>query len=222
MYPLIKLQDIKKSFFIQNRELQILKGISLEIMKGELISIIGASGSGKSTLMNIIGLMDRASSGTYFLEGKEVSSLSDDELSALRNRYIGFVFQQFHLIPYASALENVIVPSIYSDKPVRDVKHKAIKLLEKLSIGDRINNKPSQLSGGEQQRVAIARALINDPEIILADEPTGALDSKTSKEIMDIFLELNKGGKTVVIITHDPNIANMCKRVIKISDGVII
>jgi len=222
MLPLIQLKDIKKSFFVGNRELPILRGINLELYKGDMLSIIGTSGSGKTTLMNIIGLMDRASSGTYLLEGKDVSSLTDDELSSLRNQYIGFVFQQFHLIPYATALENVIVPTIYSDKPLKDVKQKAIKLLQELNMGNRINNKPTQLSGGEQQRVAIARALINDPEIILADEPTGALDSKTSHEIMDIFLELNRHGKTVVIITHDINIANMCKKIVKISDGIII
>lgn len=222
MLPLIQLKDIKKSFFIGNRELAILRGVNLELYRGDLLSIIGTSGSGKSTLMNILGLMDRASSGTYLLEGKDVSSLNDDELSSLRNQYIGFVFQQFHLIPYASALENVIIPTIYSDKPLKDVKQKAVKLLQALNMGNRINNKPTQLSGGEQQRVAIARALINDPEIILADEPTGALDSQTSKEIMEIFLVLNKQGKTVVIITHDINIANMCNKTIKISDGIII
>lgn len=222
MEPLIKLIDIKKSFFIENRELQILKGINLEVFKGELVSIIGTSGSGKTTLMNIIGLMDRPSSGTYLLDGKDVATLSDDEQSILRNRYIGFVFQQFHLIPYASALENVILPTIYAERPPKDVKARAIKLLQNLNLGERINNKPNQLSGGEQQRVAIARALINDPEIILADEPTGALDSKTSEEIMDIFLELNRQGKTVIIITHDPDIAGKCKRIVKISDGIIV
>jgi ABC-type lipoprotein export system ATPase subunit len=222
MEPLIKLVDIRKSFFIENRELQILKGINLEVFKGELISIIGTSGSGKTTLMNIIGLMDRPSSGTYLLDGKDVATLSDDEQSILRNRYIGFVFQQFHLIPYASALENVILPTIYAERPPKDVKARAIRLLQNLNLGERINNKPNQLSGGEQQRVAIARALINDPEIILADEPTGALDSKTSEEIMDIFLELNRQGKTVIIITHDPNIAGKCKRIVKISDGIIV
>ncbi|GAB4435155.1 MAG: ABC transporter ATP-binding protein [bacterium] len=222
MTPLIKLIDIKKSFFIENRELPILRGVNLEVMKGDLVSIIGASGSGKSTLMNIIGLMDKPTSGSYYLDGRDVSAFSDDELSSLRNRYIGFVFQQFHLIPYATALENVIVPTIYSEKPLKDVKHKAIKLLQSLNMGERINNRPNQLSGGEQQRVAIARALVNEPEIILADEPTGALDSKTSQEIMEIFLQLNQQGKTVIIITHDPNIANICKRVVKISDGIVI
>lgn len=222
MLPIIKLTDIKKSFFIENRELRILQGVNLEVARGDIISIIGTSGSGKSTLMNIIGLMDKATSGSYHLDGKDVSSLSDDDLSSLRNRYIGFVFQQFHLIPYATALENVIVPTIYSEKPIKDVKNKAIKLLQNLNMGERINNRPNQLSGGEQQRVAIARALINDPEIILADEPTGALDSKTSEEIMQIFLQLNGQGKTVVIITHDPNIAAICKKVIKISDGIVI
>ena len=172
--------------------------------------------------MNIIGLMDKPTSGSYLLQGKDVSLLSDDELSTLRNQYIGFVFQQFHLIPYASAIENVIVPTIYSDKTLDDVKQRAIKLLQDVNMGSRIHNKPTQLSGGEQQRVAIARALINNPEIILADEPTGALDSKTAREIIDIFLDLNKDGKTVIIITHDINIAKLCKKVVKISDGIVI
>lgn len=222
MLPIIKLIDIKKSFFIENRELRILQGVNLEVSRGDLVSVIGTSGSGKSTLMNIIGLMDKPTSGSYYLDGKDTNSLSDDELSLLRNRYIGFVFQQFHLIPYATALENVIVPTIYSEKPIKDVKNKAIKLLQSLNMSERTNNRPNQLSGGEQQRVAIARALINDPEIILADEPTGALDSKTSEEIMQIFLQLHQQGKTVIIITHDPNIAAMCKKVIKISDGIVI
>lgn len=222
MASLIELKDIKKSFFIEDRELPILRGVNLEIRSGDLVSIIGTSGSGKSTLMNIIGLMDKPTSGSYLLQGKDVSLLSDDELSSLRNQYIGFVFQQFHLIPYASALENVIVPTIYSDKTLEDVKQRAIKLLQNVNMGSRIYNKPTQLSGGEQQRVAIARALINNPEIILADEPTGALDSKTAREIIDIFLDLNKDGKTVIIITHDINIAKLCKKVVKISDGIVI
>lgn len=222
MASLIELKDIKKSFFIEDRELPILRGVNLEIRSGDLVSIIGTSGSGKSTLMNIIGLMDKPTSGSYLLQGKDVSLLSDDELSSHRNQYIGFVFQQFHLIPYASALENVIVPTIYSDKTLEDVKQRAIKLLQNVNMGSRIYNKPTQLSGGEQQRVAIARALINNPEIILADEPTGALDSKTAREIIDIFLDLNKDGKTVIIITHDINIAKLCKKVVKISDGIVI
>lgn len=222
MKELIKLIDIKKSFLIDSKEIQILKGINLTIYEGDFIAIIGASGSGKSTLMNIIGCMDRPTSGSYYLAGRDVLSLTDDELSLIRNEFIGFVFQQFHLIPYAKAIENVILPTIYSRKEQKHIKQRAIELLNMVKMGHRLNSKPNQLSGGEQQRVAIARALINDPKIILADEPTGALDTQTSHEIMDIFENLNKQGKTVIIITHELNIAERCKKIIKLSDGVII
>jgi putative ABC transport system ATP-binding protein len=220
--PLIKLINIKKSFFIGNKEIEVLKGINLDIYPNDSIAIIGQSGSGKTTLMNIIGCMDRATSGTYLFKGKDITTFSDDELSSIRNESIGFVFQQFHLIPYITSIDNVILPTIYSKKNITDVKNKAIKLLTELGMGDRIYNKPTQLSGGQQQRVAIARALINDPEIILADEPTGALDTKTSEEIMDILTDLNKKGKTLIIITHEPYIAKRCKKIIRISDGKIV
>jgi len=220
--PLIKLINIKKSFFIGNKEIEVLKGINLDIYPNDSIAIIGQSGSGKTTLMNIIGCMDRATSGTYLFKGKDITTFSDDELSSIRNESIGFVFQQFHLIPYITSIDNVILPTIYSKKNITDVKNKARKLLTELGMGDRIYNKPTQLSGGQQQRVAIARALINDPEIILADEPTGALDTKTSEEIMDILTDLNKKGKTLIIITHEPYIAKRCKKIIRISDGKIV
>lgn len=222
MKELIKLVDIRKSFYIDNKEIAVLKGINLTINEGDFVAIIGASGSGKSTLMNIIGCMDRATGGKYFLNDRDISELSDDELSLLRNEYIGFVFQQFHLISYATALENVILPTIYSRVEQKNIKQRAIELLKMVNMGHRINSRPGQLSGGEQQRVAIARALINNPQIILADEPTGALDSKTSQEIMDIFTELNKKGKTVIIITHEADIAARCKKTIKITDGIIL
>ncbi len=220
--PIIELKNLKKSFFIGNREIEVLKGIDLKIYKNESIAIIGQSGSGKTTLMNIIGCMDKATSGTYLFKGKDITTFSDDELSEIRNESIGFVFQQFHLIPYINALENVMLPTIYSKKPLDSVKQKAISLLTDLGMKDRLYNKPTQLSGGQQQRVAIARALINDPEIILADEPTGALDTKTSSEIMDILVSLNEKGKTLIIITHEVEVAERCKKNIRISDGKII
>lgn len=220
--PIIELKDIRKSFFIGNKEIEVLKGINLKIFEKESIAIIGQSGSGKTTLMNIIGCMDKATSGTYLFKGKDITTFNDDELSAIRNERIGFVFQQFHLIPYINALDNVILPTIYSNKPIDNVKQKAISLLTELGMKDRLYNKPTQLSGGQQQRVAIARALINDPEIILADEPTGALDTKTSLEIMDILTSLNEKGKTIIIITHEPEIAERCKKIIRISDGNIV
>ncbi len=222
MKELIKLIDIKKSFLIDSKNIEVLKGINLTIYEGDFVAIIGTSGSGKSTLMNIIGCMDRPSSGQYFLSGKDVLSLNDDELSYLRNEFIGFVFQQFHLIPYAKAIENVILPTIYSRQQQKNVKQRAMELLKMVNIDHRINSKPNQLSGGEQQRVAIARALINNPQIILADEPTGALDSKTSSEIMDIFTKLNNQGKTIIIITHEKEIAERCKKIIKINDGLLV
>lgn len=220
--PIIELKDIRKSFFIGNKEIEVLKGINLKIFEKESIAIIGQSGSGKTTLMNIIGCMDKATSGTYLFKGKDITTFNDDELSAIRNESIGFVFQQFHLIPYINALDNVVLPTIYSNKPIDNVKQKAISLLTELGMKDRLYNKPTQLSGGQQQRVAIARALINDPEIILADEPTGALDTKTSLEIMDILTSLNEKGKTIIIITHEPEIAERCKKIIRISDGNIV
>lgn len=219
---IIELRDIKKSFLIGSKEIEVLKGINLKIYEKDSIAIIGQSGSGKTTLMNIIGCMDRATSGTYLFKGKDITTFTDDELSAIRNESIGFVFQQFHLIPYITALDNVILPTIYSKKNIDDIKGRAISLLTELGMRERIYNKPTQLSGGQQQRVAIARALINDPEIILADEPTGALDTKTSTEIMDILTSLNEKGKTLIIITHEQDIAKRCKNIIRISDGNIV
>ncbi len=219
---IVRLEDIRKvyeNFGVKN---EVLKGINLVIKKGEFVSIMGPSGSGKTTLMNIIGCLDTATSGKYYLDGKDISNLNDDELSEIRSEYIGFVFQQFYLIQYLNVLENVLMPTIYSKKDKKNIKEKAKELLEKVGLGDKLNFKPSQLSGGQQQRVAIARALINEPQLILADEPTGALDSKTAESIMKIFKELNEEGKTIVIITHDPSIASQTERIIKIKDGKII
>lgn len=216
---IIKLNDITKEVMLGKSKITILKNINLEVKEGEFLSIMGPSGSGKSTLLNIIGCLDRPTSGIYFLEGKSVDKLSDESLAKIRNKKIGFVFQSFNLIPFYTALRNVEVPMIYANKQNR--KQIAFELLKKVGLEDRINSKPSILSGGEKQRVAIARALSNDPNIILADEPTGALDSKTGKEILDIFKELNRQGKTIILITHDKEVAKAAERIIYIRDGVI-
>ncbi|WP_457643718.1 ABC transporter ATP-binding protein [Persephonella sp.] len=219
---IIKLENIKKVYETTGIKTEALKGITLTVYEGEFISIMGASGSGKTTLMNIIGCLDTPTSGKYYLLGQDVSSMSDDQLAQIRNQYIGFVFQQFFLIPYLTAIENVLVPAVYSRGNFSEKEKEAEKLLEMLGLADRKNNKPSQLSGGQQQRVAIGRALINNPQLILADEPTGALDSKTAKEIMEIFLRLNREGRTIILITHDPNVASYANRIIKIQDGLIV
>jgi len=219
---IISLRKIKKIYKLGEREIEVLKDINLEVEKGEFLAIMGVSGSGKSTLLNIIGLMDKPTEGEYFLMGRKIAHLDDDHLSELRNAYVGFVFQQFYLIEYLNALENVVLPLLYSHKSVSHLQKKALNLLEKVGLKERYKSKPSQLSGGEQQRVAIARALINEPEIILADEPTGQLDTETALEIMDIFSKLNAEGKTVVMVTHDPNMAAKAKRITKMKDGRIV
>jgi ABC-type lipoprotein export system ATPase subunit len=217
----IVLQHIKKSYFIGERELPILKGIDLRIERGEFVMLMGVSGSGKTTLLNIIGLLDIPTEGTYVFEGRGIDGLQDEELASMRNSYIGFVFQQFFLLPYLNAIENVMIPVVYSNKQLGNPRQKARALLERFGLGERIHNKPSQLSGGEQQRVAIARALINDPDLILADEPTGQLDSKTGAEIMDLFGMLNDEGKTIIVVTHDPKLRLFGRRMVRIEDGTI-
>jgi len=219
---IIRLENIKKIYETAGIKTEALKGISLTVYEGEFISIMGTSGSGKTTLMNIIGCLDTPTEGKYYFLGQDVSQMSDDQLAEIRNQYIGFVFQQFFLIPYLTAIENVLVPAVYSKEDFSKKEKEAEKLLDMLGLADKKNNKPSQLSGGQQQRVAIGRALINHPELLLADEPTGALDSKTAKEIMEIFLELNRKGKTIILITHDPQIASYASRIIKIHDGMLI
>jgi ABC-type lipoprotein export system ATPase subunit len=218
---MIHLKDIKKSYFIGERELPILKGVTLEVKRGDFIILMGVSGSGKTTLMNIIGLLDKQTEGDHFFMDQRIDGMADEALASMRNRYIGFVFQQFFLLPYLNAIENVLLPVVYSDKDIRHPKERAKALLERFGLIERIHNKPSQLSGGEQQRVAIARALINDPDLILADEPTGALDSKTGNEIMELFQILNNEGKTIIVVTHDPKLASFGRRLVRMEDGTI-
>jgi len=220
--PLCVLEDIRKSYKMGDTDIEVLRGINLQVEKGEFVAIMGTSGSGKTTLMNIIGCLDVPTSGRYMLADKEVSRLSDDELSLIRNEHIGFVFQNFYLLPYATVLENVLLPSLYVEKRRDNFEQKAAELLQNVGLRERMKFKPPQLSGGEQQRVAIARALINEPELLLTDEPTGQLDSKTAVEIMDLLVQMNKNGKTVIVITHDPNIAAYAGRTVGIKDGVII
>ncbi|MCX7913016.1 MAG: ABC transporter ATP-binding protein [Thermodesulfovibrionales bacterium] len=216
------LKEITKVFYVSEQEVRVLRGINLKIGKGEFVAIMGPSGSGKTTLMNIIGCLDTPTSGSYLLSGKEVANLSDDELSVIRNEHIGFIFQSFFLLPYATVLENVLLPTLYIERRSTDFKERAKEILKLVGLNDKIKYKPNQLSGGQQQRVAIARALINDPDLLLADEPTGQLDSKTSSEIMNLLKEMNKRGKTIILITHDQNIASYANRIITMVDGMIV
>ena len=218
---LIKLTNINKSYRNGDQELRVLKDIDLEVEEGEFLAIMGPSGSGKSTLMNIIGLLDRSSSGNYWLEGEEVSQLSEKKLATVRNNQIGFVFQQFFLLSKLNALQNVELPLIYAGVPSAKRKKLAKQYLEKVELAERMTHLPSELSGGQKQRVAIARALVNTPAIILADEPTGALDTKTGQQIMELLIELNNEGKTIIMVTHEPEIAAYAKRTIVLRDGVI-
>lgn len=217
---MIVIKELSKSYKKDNlATIKAVDSVNLEIRQGEFVAIVGPSGSGKSTLMNIIGLLDIPDSGKYFIDNKEVSALSVDELAEIRNKKIGFVFQQFHLLPKISAKENVELPLIYSDK--KDISGLAQEALKRVGLSDRINHIPSELSGGQQQRVAIARALVNDPEIILADEPTGNLDSNSGAEIIEVFKHLNRQGKTIILITHDRKVAGNANRILKIVDGKI-
>lgn len=218
---LIKLTNINKSYRNGDQELRVLKDIDLEVEEGEFLAIMGPSGSGKSTLMNIIGLLDCSSSGNYWLEGEEVSQLSEKKLASVRNDQIGFVFQQFFLLSKLNALQNVELPLIYAGVPSAKRKKLAKQYLEKVELAERMTHLPSELSGGQKQRVAIARALVNTPAIILADEPTGALDTKTGQQIMELLIELNNEGKTIIMVTHEPEIAAYAKRTIVLRDGVI-
>ena len=219
---LLELKELYKIYIMGSVEVQALRGIDLTIEKGEFISIMGTSGSGKSTLMNIIGCLDRPTKGNYFLEGIDIKEKSEDELSFIRNQKIGFVFQSFNLIARTSAVKNVELPMIYAKMHANDRHERAKQLLEKVGLGDRIHHMPNELSGGQRQRVAIARALANEPPIMLADEPTGNLDSKSSIEIMEIFRNLNEEGKTVIIVTHESDIAEYTDRIVTFKDGQIV
>lgn len=221
MTKLIELKGINKTYKNGDQELRVLKDINLEVEEGEFVAIMGPSGSGKSTLMNVIGLLDRPTSGEYFLEGQEVGNLSEKKLARVRNEQIGFVFQQFFLLSKLNAFQNVELPLIYAGVHPAKRKEIAEQYLEKVELGSRMHHLPSELSGGQKQRVAIARALVNQPTIVLADEPTGALDTKTGEQIMDLLTKLNQEGKTIIMVTHEPEIAAFANRRIVIRDGVI-
>ena len=217
----IRLRDIKKIYKMGGQELAALNGINLDIKRGEFAALMGPSGSGKSTLMNILGCLDRPTVGSYELEGKEVAHLSDDELAVMRNKHIGFVFQNFNLLSRISSLENVALPLVYAGVGASERRKRAQQVLEAVGLGDRAEHLPNELSGGQRQRVAIARALVNNPEIIMADEPTGNLDTKSTKEIMEIFQEMHGRGKTIILVTHEPEIAVCANRQLLVRDGVI-
>jgi putative ABC transport system ATP-binding protein len=219
--PLVRLEDVTKVYRMGDVELRALAGVTLDLQPGEFTAIMGASGSGKSTLMNLLGCLDRPTSGRYLLEGREISSLGNDELAALRNQTIGFVFQSFNLLSRTSALENVELPLLYSGVQAAERRQRAEESLQRVGLGDRIDHHPNQMSGGQQQRVAIARALVNRPRIILADEPTGNLDSRTSEDVMALFQELGRTGITVILVTHEPDIAAFAARVITMRDGLV-
>lgn len=217
----IELQGIRKSYFMGRQELEVLKGITLNIQRNEYVALMGPSGSGKSTLMNILGCLDSPSAGTYILNGHDVSTMADNDLAEVRNKEIGFVFQQFNLLPRLTALENVALPLVYAGIPKKTRQEMALEVLRKVDLTERSHHRPNELSGGQCQRVAIARALVNNPSIILADEPTGNLDSKTSHEIMELFNQIHADGNSVVLVTHEEDISNFARRVIRLRDGVL-
>ncbi|MCC6413284.1 MAG: ABC transporter ATP-binding protein [Saprospiraceae bacterium] len=218
---LIDIRKLNKTYIMGSEKVEALKDVSLHIDKNEYVALMGPSGSGKSTLMNLLGCLDTPTSGEYWLNGTEVSTMNDGELAEVRNRQIGFVFQTFNLLPRLSALENVALPLVYAGVSREDRLEKARKVLESVGLGDRVTHKPNELSGGQRQRVAVARALVNDPAIILADEPTGNLDSKTSYEIMSLFEQIHKAGNTIILVTHENDIAMHAHRIVRMRDGLI-
>lgn len=222
MSPLIQTADVGRSYGTRGARVRALKGINLEIQSGEFVAVVGPSGSGKSTLMNILGLLDRPTDGHYLFAGEDVGTFSHDRLASYRNRHIGFVFQGFNLLPRISAADNVALPLIYRGFSSAERRSKAAAMLSSVGLSQRLHHYPQELSGGEQQRVAIARALVGDPALLLADEPTGALDTETGEEILALFQRLNGGGKTVVLITHDPTVAQRAQRVISLRDGIVV
>lgn len=219
--PLINIKKLKRDFVLGSEIINVLKGIDLQINKGEYVALMGPSGSGKSTLMNLLGCLDTPTSGTYILNGNDVSQMHDDDLAEIRNKEIGFVFQTFNLLPRTTALDNVALPMIYAGYSKSERNERATEVLTQVNLSDRMDHQPNQLSGGQRQRVAIARALVNKPSIILADEPTGNLDSKTSVEIMNLFNDIHKNGNTVILVTHEEDIAKYAHRIIRLRDGVI-
>ncbi len=220
--PVAQLEGVDKVYGSGEMAVKALDGVDLTVNRGDYLAVMGASGSGKSTAMNILGCLDRPSSGSYRLNNTPVEDLSDDQLADLRNRDLGFVFQQFHLLPQLSALDNVIMPMIYAGVPAAERRQRARAALERVGLGQRLNNKPNQLSGGQQQRVAIARAIINQPALLLADEPTGALDSQTTAEVLDIFDALHRGGMTLVMVTHEDDVAARAEKIVHFRDGRIL
>ena len=221
MSLVIKIRNITRDFPLGNEVVKVLKGIDLDIERGEYVALMGPSGSGKSTLMNLLGCLDTPTSGSYELNGKDVSNMSDDELAEIRNKEIGFVFQTFNLLPRTTALENVALPMVYAGASKSERTERAKEVLTNVGLADRMDHKPNQLSGGQRQRVAVGRALVNKPSIILADEPTGNLDSKTSEEIMNLFNEIHKAGNTVILVTHEEDIAENAHRIIRLRDGIV-
>jgi len=219
---MIEIKDLHKSYHMGNNSLHVLKGINFEVKEGELVAIMGSSGSGKSTLLNIIGMLDEADSGTYTLDNVPISNLNEKVAANYRNKFLGFIFQSFNLINYKSALDNVAMPLYYQGVKRKERNERAMHYLEKVGLADWSHHLPNELSGGQNQRVAVARALASNPKVLLADEPTGALDSKTSHEVMELIQTINDEGKTILIVTHEDDISNMCKRVVNLKDGIII